>query len=206
MKAGLTALVALLVACSAPAASAQNPDALPRGEVVKKLDAGRVESLPTGTVYVRFVRFAQPPGYVINSKQHVPSIVYVDAGVHRLILSGQAPIDLVAGQATFHQSVTHQHLNPGSEPALWYSIAVWPSSAHGQPLVDPIAHPAFESQDFDRAALPPVAYTEVLRRATLSSKGTSGAHRFGGIASFYGLSGSITIRASHRSPQTWSSG
>ena len=215
MRQAVTALVALLVACSTSAllvacstsaTSAQSPDALPRGEIVKKLDAGRVDSLPTGTVYVRFVRFAQPPGYVINSKQHVPSIVYVQTGMCRLILTGQAPIDLVAGQATFHQSVTHQHLNPGSEPSLWYSIAVWSSSARGTPLVDPIARASFESQDFDRAALPQVAYSEVLRRVTLSSKGTSGAHRFGGIVALYVLSGSISVRAAHRPAQTLDAG
>ena len=206
MKPGLTVLVAVLVACSSAAPSAQSPAALPHDQVVTKLDAGRVDSLPTGAVYVRFVRFAQPPGYVVNSKQHVPSIVYVDAGSHRLILSGQAPIDLVAGQATFHQSVTHQHLNPGSGTAVWYSIAVWPSSARGTPLVDPIARAAFESQDFDRTGLPQVAYSEVLRRVTLSSKGTSGAHRFGGVVAFYVLVGTISIRVAHQPTKTISAG
>lgn len=174
--------------------------------VVKKLAAGQVESMPTGMVYVRFVRFAQPPGYVINSKQHVPSILYVATGVHRLILSGQAPIDLVAEQATFHQSVTHQHLNPGSELSVWYSIAVWPNSARGQPLVDPIARAAFESEDIDRTRLPQVAYSEVLRQVTLGADGTSGAHRFGGLAAFYVLSGSISIKSSHQPPQTLGAG
>lgn len=206
MKPVLTALIALVVACSTAAPSSQSSDALPHGEIVKKLVAGRVDSLPTGTVYVRFVRFAQPPGYIINSKQHVPSIVYVDTGIHRMILAGQAPIDLVAGQATFHQSVTHQHLNPGSEPAVWYSIAVWPSSARGTPLVDPIAHAAFESQDLDRAALPQVAYSEVLRLVTISRDGTSGAHRFGGIVAVYVLVGSISIKVAHRPTQIVSAG
>ena len=202
VKLRLTALAALLVACTSAASSSSNPDALPRGAVVKKLAAGQVDSMPTGTVYVRFVRFAQPPGYIINSKQHVPSVVYVETGTHRLILAGQAPFDLAAGQAKFHQSVTHQHRNPGSELTVWYSIAVWPSSAHGQPLVDPIARPAFESGDFDRASMPQVAYSEVLREVTLAGSGTSGAHRFGGLAAFYVLSGSISIKAAHRPAQT----
>jgi hypothetical protein len=193
-------LAAALAACGNTPLSAPNPDALPRDEVVKKLDAGQVDSLPTGPVYIRFVRFVQPPGYVINSKQHVPSVVYVESGIQRLVLAGQPPLDLVAGQAKFHQSVTHQHLNPGSVPTVWYSIAVWPSSARGTPLVDPIAHAAFESADFNRASLPQVAYAEVLRQVTLAGGGTSGAHRFGGIAAFYVLSGSISIKSSHGSP------
>lgn len=202
MKLRVTALAAFLVACTTSAPAAPNPGALPRDEVVKKLEAGQVDSMPTGSVYVRFVRFAQPPGYIINSKQHVPSIVYVETGIQRLILAGQAPVDLMAGQARFHQSVTHQHLNPGSQLSVWYSIAVWPSSARGTPLVDPIARAAFEGEDFDRAALPQVAYSEVLRQVTLEGSGTSGAHRFGGLAAFYVLSGSISIRAAHHATRT----
>jgi hypothetical protein len=202
VKLRMAALATALVACSTTVPSASIASALPRGEVVERLDAGQVASLPTGTVYVRFVRFVQPPGYVINSKQHVPSVVYVEKGVHRLVLAGQPPIDLVAGQATFHQSVTHQHLNPGPDTSTWYSIAVWPSSARGQPLVDPIAQAAFESGDIDRVALPEVAYTEVLRHVTLTNGGTSGAHRFGGLVTFYVLSGSISIKTPHQSAQT----
>lgn len=201
MNLKVAALTTMLVACSsATSSSASDTASLPRGAVIEKLDAGRVESLPTGTVYVRFVRFVQSPGYVINSKQHVPSVVYVEKGVQRLVLAGQPPIDLVAGQAKFHQSVTHQHLNPGSSSSTWYSIAVWPSSARGTPLVDPIAQAAFESEDIDRGALPEVAYTEVLRQVTLAGAGTSGSHRFGGLVAFYVLSGSITLKSAHRNP------
>ena len=200
------ALATILVACSTAAPSTSNATALPRGEVVEKLDAGIVQSLPTGTVYVRFIRFVQPPGYVINSKQHVPSLVYVETGVQRLILAAQTPIDLAAGQAKFHQSVTHQHLNPGSQPSVWYSIAVWPSSARGTPLVDPIARAAFESEGIARTALPDVAYTETLRHISLDGAGTSGAHRFGGLVAYYLLSGSIAIKAAHQSTVTLSVG
>jgi hypothetical protein len=200
VKVRLAALAALLAACSSTAAPAASSAALPRDAAVKRLADGRVESLPTGAVYVRFVRFAQPPGYVINSRQHVPSIVFVQTGVHRLVLSGENPLDLEAGQATFHQSVTHMHLNPGSEPSVWYSIAVWPSSARTQPLVDPIARAAFESQDIDRSVLPQVAYSEALREVTLGKLGTAGAHRFGGLVAIYVLTGQLTIRAARRAP------
>jgi quercetin dioxygenase-like cupin family protein len=208
VKAKLAAFAVFMVACTASstAAPTAKPATLARGAEVKKLDAGRVESLPTGTVYVRFVRFAQAPGYVINSKQHVPSVVFVETGMQRLILAGQAPIDLSAGEAKFHQSVTHQHLNHGSEASVWYSIAVWPSSARGQPLVDPIARAAFESDDIDRAVLPQVPYSQVLREVTLARLGTTGAHRFGGLSAFYVLRGALTIRSAHRPPATLTSG
>ena len=203
MKTRLTALMAIAVAlsaCSTATPVASNAEALARGAAVKSLDAGKLNSLPTGPVYIRMIRFAQRVGYVINSKQHVASFIYVETGVHRLILNGQAPIDLMAGQAKFHQSVTHTHLNPGPDPSVWYSIALWPSSARGQTLVDPIAHAAFESDNIAREPLPQVAYSQVLRQVTLATLGTVGAHRFGGLSAFYVLAGSLTIRSAHGPP------
>ncbi|HYM96899.1 MAG TPA: hypothetical protein VET26_06345 [Candidatus Sulfotelmatobacter sp.] len=207
-----TTLPALLVAaisafaCGSAATSNPNPAALANGAAVKTLAAGKLDSLPTGPIYVRVIRFTSPAGYVINSKQHVPSFVYVETGVHELTLNGQPSINLAAGQAVFHQSVTHTHLNPGPGTSVWYSIALWPSSARGQPLVDKVAQAAFESDDIPRDSLPQVAYSEVLRQVTLANHGSSGAHRFGGLAAFYVLSGSITIRSSHQPTLTLGAG
>jgi quercetin dioxygenase-like cupin family protein len=209
VKTKLNALVAIalaLSACGAAATGASNAEVLARGAAVKTLDAGKLDSLPTGPVYIRMIRFAQPAGYVIHSKQHVPSVVYVETGVHQLTLNGQPPLILVAGQATFHQSVTHTHLNPGPDPSVWYSIALWPSSARGQPLVDPIARAAFESDDIARDALPQVAYSQVLRYVMLAKDGTSGAHRFGGLSAFYVLIGSVTIKSAHQPSVTFGAG
>ncbi len=92
MKTKLTVLMAIalaLSACSAAPTATLNAEALPRGVAIEALDGGKLDSLPTGRVYIRFIRFEQQPGYVINSKQHVPSIVFVETGVHRLILEGQ---------------------------------------------------------------------------------------------------------------------
>jgi hypothetical protein len=208
IKSKLTAVMAIALAvsaCSAPATAAPNAGALARGAAVKTLDAGKLDSLPTGPVYIRMIRFAQQPGYVINSKQHVASVVFVETGVHRLVLNGQ-PVDLTAGQATFHQSVAHTHLNPGQDPSVWYSIAIWPSSARGQTLVDPIAHAAYESSDIGRETLPQVAYSQVLRQVSFAKLGTTGAHRFGGLSAFYVLAGSVTIRSAHRPPVTLGAG
>ena len=209
MKTKLAALVAIALAlagCSTAAPTASNAEALAHGAAVKTLDGGKLDSLPTGPVYIRMIRFAQPVGYVINSKQHVPSVIYVETGVHRLILNGQPPLDLMAGQAKFHQSVTHTHLNPGPDPSVWYSIALWPSSARGQPLVDPVARAAFESDDIASEVLPQGAYSQVLRQITLAKLGTTGAHRFGGLTAIYMLTGSLTIRSAHQPSATLSAG
>jgi hypothetical protein len=194
----LVAIALVLSACSTGATASPNSEALAHGAAVKALDAGKLDSLPTGPVYIRFIRFVQPVGYDIVSKQHVASVVYVEAGAHRLVLNGKTPLDLVAGQAKFHQSVAHVHVNPGPvDPSVWYSIAIWPSSARGQSLVDKTARPTFESEDISREALPQVAYSQVLRQVTLAKLGTTGAHKYGGLAAFYVLTGSLTIKSAH---------
>jgi hypothetical protein len=209
VKTKVTALVAIALtfsACGAAATVVSNTDALPRGAAVKTLAAGKLDSLSTGPVYIRVIRFAQTPGYVVNSKQHVASFVYVETGVHRLILNGQAPLDLSAGQATFHPSVAHTHLNPGPDTSVWYSIALWPSSARGQAPVDKIAEAAYESGDIARDALPQVAYSQVLRQVTVAKQGTTGAHQFGGLAAFYVVTGSVALRSAHRPSVTLGAG
>jgi len=210
LKSKLTGLVAIalaLSACGTTPTLALNSEALARGAAVRTLDAAKLDSLPTGPVYIRFIRFAQPVGYDINSKQHVASVVYVETGVHRLVLNGMPPLDLMAGQAKFHQSVTHTHLNPGpGDPSAWYSIAIWPSAARSQSLVDKIARPTFESDDIAFESSPQVAYSQVLRLVTLTPLGTAGAHRFGGLAALYVLTGSLTIKRAHQPPVTLGAG
>ena len=184
----------LSLACGAGTSPAvTNAQALMHGAAVKKLDGGKLESLPTGALYFRVIHFVQPAGYTINSTQHVPGFVFVETGLHRLQLKGQQPIELGSGEAKFIQSVTHSHLNPGTEPCSWYFIALWSSWVRSQPLVDPIASPVFESADL--APQPGQgSYSQVLREVTLKRYGHSEAHEFGGMSVFFVLQGSLTVR------------
>jgi hypothetical protein len=194
-------------ACSGAAAPPWDPQALARGAREASLGAGNVASLPTGAVYIRFIRFPQPAGYLIHSRQHQPGFVYVESGVHRLTLADQPPIDIMSGQAKFHQSVTHTHFNPGPGPSVWYFIALWPSSARSQPLVDPIAQPAFESKDIASGVLSGGSYSEVLRHVDLEpNDGATEAHEFGGVSAFFVLAGTVTIRADHQAPTSLAAG
>ena len=199
LRAAALATTLLFTACGSQASSTTDPSALSSGAAVKSLDAGKVDNLPTGGVFVKVIQFVQPSGYVITSKQHVPGVVYVESGVHRLTLEGQPPIDLAAGQAKFHLSITHTHFNPGTGSSTWYFIALWSSSSRGQPSVDPIARPVFQSENFSPEQLPQGAYSEVLRHVTLAGSGRSQAHKFGGLAVFFVLHGSLVIRSSQGS-------
>ena len=189
----------LILACGSPASPTTSASASSVGAAVRSLDAGKLDSLPTGGVFVRVIKFVQPSGYTVKSKQHVPGFVYVESGVHRLTLEGQSPIDVTAGQAKFHLSITHTHFNPGPSTSTWYFIALWPSSSRGQPLVDAIARQMFPTDDFSPEQLPQGAYSEVLRQVTLAASGRSAAHRFGGLAAFFVLQGSLVVRSSQGS-------
>jgi len=197
LKVRMIALAAAILplACEAmsspPATSAQ---ALRLGAAVKRLDGGKLESLPTGSLYFRVIHFVQPVGYIVNSTQHVPGFIFVESGLHRLLLKGQQPIEVASGEAKFIQSVTHSHLNPGTDPCSWYFIALWQSSARSQPLVDPIASIVFESADL-APGLRQGAYSQVLRQVTLQRYGHSEAHEFGGMAVLFVLQGSLSVRS-----------
>jgi len=104
LKVRIIALAAaiLSLACGA-GASPPGPDAraLAYGAAVKKLDGGRLESLPTGAMYFRAIHFVQPAAYTINSTQHNPGFVFVESGLHQLQFKGQPPLELASGEAKF---------------------------------------------------------------------------------------------------------
>lgn len=193
----VAATLVLIIGCTSSKSAPVDSNATASGAAVKILAAGRVDSLPTGGVFVGVIEFPQPALYLFPSKQHVAGFVYVDSGVHRLTLEGSPSVDIPAGSATFHGNVSHTHYNPGPGSSVWYFIAVWPTSARGQALVAPIAVPRFQSDDFSPTQLPPGVYSQVLRLVTLAPSGHSESHRFGGLSLFFVLGGSITIQSDH---------
>ncbi len=153
------------------------------------------------------VRFAQPSGHTVKSAQHVPGFVYGESGVQQILVVGQAPLDITSGEAVFLGSVTHAHHNPGPTGNSWYFIALWPSSARTQSLIDPtVARIAYQTRDFDSATLPQGKYLQTLRLVTLAPGGRTAAHEFGGVRVLLVLEGSITVRTSGAAPATLAAG
>ena len=183
----------LFAGCSSAASVTTDPNALAAGSTVTTLAAGKLNTLPTGNVFVRVREFDQPATYTFLSVQHVPGFVYVETGLHRLTLEGQAPIYIPAGSARFHTSISHTHFNPGPGLSTWYFVAVWSRSSPGLPPPAPYAKDDYESTDFTPAQMPPGAYSQVLRQVSLVPGGRSEAHRFGGLTLFFVLKGSLAI-------------
>lgn len=196
----LAGLVVLLFACSSTVSRTVSPQAVASGATVMPLAGGRLPSLPTGTVYIRLIHFAQPALYSIPSQsqtqQHKPGFIYMEAGTQRLFVVDQPPKDIGEGEATFLNEVTHWHYNPGPSTISWYFIALWPTSFRTQQLIDPQhAKVAFATPDLGPATMPPGSYVQVLRRVTLAPGGRTSAHTFGGYAVLFVLEGSVTVRA-----------
>ena len=183
----------LIAGCSSASSVTTDPNALAAGSTVTTLAAGKLDSLPTGDVFVRVIEFDVPDLYTFKSRQHVPGFVYVETGLHRLTLEGQPPFDIPPGSAKFHGSISHVHFNPGPGSSTWYFIAVWSSSLRGQAPVDPTARFDYESPDFSPAQLPQGVYSQVLRQISLAPGGRSEAHRFGGVTLFFVLKGSLAL-------------
>src|SRR5205807_526051 len=105
------------------------------------------------------------------------------------------PVELRAGQAAFVRSIYHSHLNPGTTSNRWYFAALWPASFRSVPLIDRTARIAYETPDLPAQALPPTAYTQVVRSVTLEPGGRTHAHTFGGLAVLYVLEGEVSEHA-----------
>jgi quercetin dioxygenase-like cupin family protein len=186
------AAMVLLAACQPATPPATDRMAAAAESTTVGLDAGRLDALPSGSVYIRMVEFSQPAGGKVPSSQHVPGFVVMLDGVQELQVEGQAPIELHPGQAAFVRSTYHTHLNPGTERNRWYFAAIWPTSFRSVPLIDRTAHIAYETSDLPAQALPPNASTQVLRLVTLEPGGRTRAHAFGGLAVLYVLEGEVS--------------
>jgi quercetin dioxygenase-like cupin family protein len=185
----------LLVACQPAAPPPADGKAAAAGSTTVVLDAGRLDALPSGPVYLRMVEFSQPAGGKVPSSQHVPGFVVMLEGVQELQVEGQPPLELHPGQAAFVRSIYHTHLNPGTARNRWYFAAIWPASFRTVPLIDRTARIAYETADLPAQALPASAYTQVLRLVTLEPGGRTRAHTFGGLAVLYVLEGEVSEHA-----------
>jgi quercetin dioxygenase-like cupin family protein len=202
----LAAAGALLCACSGGTSAAGNTGASASGATIKNLSAGRLDTLPTGAVYIQVNQFAQPPGGVIGSKKHVAGMIMQEKGVQRLEVEGSPPLDIHAGESDFLPSVTHAHLNPGNTTNLWYNFALWPTSARSAPLTSPGATVAFTTPDLPAGALPQGAYAITLQMVTIRPHGRTQAHSYGGVDVVFVLGGSISAHADGRAATTLSRG
>ncbi len=191
----------LLTACGPASAASPGATAMAAGYSAKNLAGGKLSSLPTGKLFIRVTRFAQPAGHSFPSQTHVAGFDYVASGAQRLIIGGRPPIEIAPGQSVFQPSIAHVHTNPGTSPNQWYFIALWSEEDRAKALVDPkVATVAFETDDLPPDALPHGSYVQTLRLVDLEPGGRSAAHRYGGVEAQFVLEGSISVHVAGQRP------
>jgi hypothetical protein len=78
---------ALIAACDRGDQGAANTTARAWQAQTIDLAGGRLSALPSGSLFVRVVEFAQEANSAFTSHQHVPGFVYVDQGIHQLVIT-----------------------------------------------------------------------------------------------------------------------
>jgi hypothetical protein len=180
-------------ACLGRASAAVDPAALAQGVSVETVCVGKLDALPSGTVFVRIQAFVQPANSSFHSRSHVAACHYIASGVEEVIYQDGSAINLVAGQGFFQVSQAHTHANPGTVANHWYVLAVWPSSARGLPPVNSLAQLLYDSEDLSARSLPPGAYVETLQLVRLAGHGHTAAERHTGVAAIIVLSGRAEV-------------
>lgn len=188
----LGVLVLLVSGCGAGGASGSGRTSTALGTHVEDLAGGRLAALPSGTLFMRVIRFVQPPHSSFRSKKHQPGFVFQDQGRQVLALAGGPTVTIRAGEAYFHQSVPHTHTNPTPGTSSWLFVAMWPSAARAQPNVNPLADVVYDSPD-----LTPVpatgAYSESLQLVSVDRGGHTATTQRSGMQLLYVLSGRLTV-------------
>ena len=191
----------LLTACGAVSAASPDAAAMAAGYSAKNLAGGKLPSLPTGKLFIRVTRFAQPAGHSLASQTHVAGFDYVASGVQRLVIGGRPPRDIAPGESVYQPSLAHVHINSGTSPNQWYFIALWSEEDRGKRFVDPnVSTVVFETPDLPADALPPGSYVQTLKLVELEPGGRSAAHRYGGVEAQFVLEGSISVHAAGQQP------
>jgi quercetin dioxygenase-like cupin family protein len=196
-----TATALLTAACGSQPAAAPTAAAGQKGSTTTNLAAGPLLALPTGLVYMRVVEFYQPGHSSVPSQKHVPGFVYVADGRQILAIEAATAVNIKAGESSFLPSSTHTHINPDSATSHWYFIAVWSATARSAVPVVAYATVPFATADL----VVPVSaggYVETLRLVSLNAGGRTNAHMYGGVEMLFVLDGSVTVRASGKSPTT----
>lgn len=196
--------VAILAAACQGVPITATGDARATGVRTGGLAAGKLESLPSGNVFIRVQSFVQDPGNTFGHKSHQSQsgFIFVADGVERQTYVDGETVEAQAGQAYFQRSAGHSHANPGTSVNHWFFLAVWPSATRGAAQVNPLARVAYETQDLPPVAIPPGSLTQTLSMATLAPGGRSAAHKHGGVEVLFVLTGSVTVHLAGQAPVT----
>lgn len=182
------AAVVLVTACGgSPAPAAAKPPAAVTSSV---LASGRVDAIPTGSLFVNYLDLPQTAGGSIKHK-HGAGFVYAQQGTIGVNLDGAGPMMLQPGQAAFiGANVAHEHLNPTAAGNDWWFVGLRASASRPLPTIVTGQKELYTTADLTQIS--PGAYAESLVDDRLPAKGVD---RESGPALrvVYVLNGPVTV-------------
>lgn len=193
----MVATLVLAAACgggAAPAAQATpiatpSATAAPTQATTSILASGRLDSIPTGTLFVNYMDLPQVAAGVIKH-QHIAGFVYAVQGTHEMDVDGVAPLLIQPGTAAFvGAGVMHSHVNPGATANDWWFIGLRPAASRPLTIL-PGQKELYTTGDLTQ--LVPGAYTETLSDNRLAA---NGVERQGGssLRVIFVIEGGLTV-------------
>lgn len=161
------AMLAFGVACGGTASPAAVKP--PPGVTANILASGHLDSIPTGTLFVNYLKLPQAAAGSINHK-HLAGFVYAVGGTVEIDVVGASPLMIQPGQAAFiGANVMHNHLNPGTSGNDWWFVALRPTAS--RPLATIVSGQKELYTTADLTQVSAGQYTETLTNNLLPAKG-----------------------------------
>lgn len=182
------AALALGAACGGSASPAAVKP--PPGVTATILASGRLDSIPTGTLFVNYLRLPQAAAGSINHK-HLAGFVYAIGGAVEVDVVGASPLMIPPGQAAFiGANVMHNHLNPGTAGNDWWFVALRPTASRPLATIVPGQKELYTTADLTQISAG--QYTETLTDDRLPANGVD-RQAGSSLRVLYVLDGNVTV-------------
>ena len=181
------ATLAVAVACGGSATPAT---VKPAGATANILATGHIDSIPTGTLFVNYLKLPQAAAGSIKHK-HLPGFVYATWGAVEIDVDTASPLMVQPGEAAFiGANVMHNHLNPGASGNDWMFVALRPAAS--RPLATIVSGQKELYTTGDLTQIRAGQYTETLTNNVLPANGVD-RQTGSSLRVLFVLSGKVTV-------------
>jgi quercetin dioxygenase-like cupin family protein len=162
----------------------------PPGVTTNILASGRIESIPSGTLFVNYLKLPQAAAGSIKHK-HLAGFVYALGGTVELDVEGAAPLIIPPGQAAFiGANIMHNHLNSGTVANDWWFVALRPAASRPLATIVSGQKELYTTADLTQINAGP--YTETLSNNLLPANGVD-SQTGQSLRVLYVLDGNVTV-------------
>jgi quercetin dioxygenase-like cupin family protein len=181
------ATLAVAVACGGSA----TPVAVkPAGVTANILSTGHIDSIPTGALFVNYLKLPQAAAGSIKHK-HLPGFVYATWGAVEIDVDTASPLMVQPGEAAFiGANVMHNHLNPGASGNDWMFVALRPAAS--RPLATIVSGQKELYTTGDLTQITAGQYNETLTNNVLPANGVD-RQTGSSLRVLYVLDGKVTV-------------